>query len=542
MTAATRPQHSFRSALAVLALAVLATACEAPATGVLVVIGTDLDPALPLTVTARLTRGLDGGDGRVAGPWTRIAPGAEAVDGGVTLPLSFGVVPGENPVDEPVGVVVEGVAGGVTLRRRAVFTFVPRQTGVLRVFLTQRCAEPAEGCVEPVRCTVQQRCEEQGLTCGNDGLCVAIRAPLSGDPDASFGDVAPTAACGAYGERCCPLGPACGGANTCVEGTCRRCADPGQRCCDGERLRPNGAVCAPTDNPCRAPGTCADGLCGAVADAPDGTACGAAAGPCALAPVCMGGACTTRSAPDGTACGAAAGPCALAPVCMGGACSPRSAPDGTVCGAAPDACRRAPVCGGGSCLAPAAVANGTVCGAAADACHLTSVCAGGACSPRDAPNGTVCGAAGGPCLRARVCGGGACLAAAAVPNGTVCEGARNPCEDAAVCTGGRCGGHAARPEDSPWGGGGFNRCCGGQAVVVNTAARCGGCRIACRSGSCRAALGRYYCGCSSNAQCAPGICRTQSPNANLCACENNGDCPAGMPCVNVSFNPNYCSL
>ncbi|MDP3218189.1 MAG: hypothetical protein Q8S73_29050, partial [Deltaproteobacteria bacterium] len=271
MTAATRPQHSRWSALAVLALAALSPACESPATGVLVVIGTDLDPALPLTVTARLTRGLDGGDGRVAGPWTRVAPGAEAVDGGVTLPLSFGVVPGENPVDEPVGVVVEGVAGGVTLRRRAVFTFVPRQTGVLRVFLTQRCAEPAEGCVEAVRCTVQQRCEEQGLTCGNDGLCVAIRAPLSGDPDASFGDLAPTAACGAYGERCCPLGPACAGANTCVEGTCRRCADPGQRCCDGERLRPNGAVCAPTADPCRAPGTCTDGLCGAVADAPDGT-------------------------------------------------------------------------------------------------------------------------------------------------------------------------------------------------------------------------------------------------------------------------------
>gem|GEM_PF-5179305 len=101
---------------------------------------------------------------------------------------------------------------------------------------------------------------------------------------------------------------------------------------------------------------------------------------------------------------------------------------------------------------------------------------------------------------------------------------------------------AAVPDDSPWGRGGFKRCCGAQAVVVNTAAHCGGCRIACRSGSCRAALGRYDCGRSSNARCAPGISRTQSPDANLCACENHSACPAGMPCVNVSFNPNDCSL
>ncbi len=182
---------------AALALAALALGCETPATGVLVVVGTDLDPSLPLTVSARLSRGLDGGEERLAGPWTRVASDAEAVDGGVTLPLSFGVVPGENPVDEPVSVLVEGVVGDVTLRRRAAFTFVARRTGVLRVFLTQRCAEPATGCVEPVRCTVQQLCEDQGLTCGNDGTCVAVRVPLSDDPDASFDDVAPAEACAA---------------------------------------------------------------------------------------------------------------------------------------------------------------------------------------------------------------------------------------------------------------------------------------------------------------------------------------------------------
>ena len=33
----------------ILALAALAPGCETPATGVLVVIGTDIDPALPLT-------------------------------------------------------------------------------------------------------------------------------------------------------------------------------------------------------------------------------------------------------------------------------------------------------------------------------------------------------------------------------------------------------------------------------------------------------------------------------------------------------------
>jgi hypothetical protein len=141
-----------------------------------------------------------------------------------------------------------------------------------------------------------------------------------------------------------------------------------------------------------------------------------------------------------------------------------------------------------------------------------------------------------------VCGNGACLAAVPEANGTVCEAARNPCEEPARCSGGACGGHPRRPDDSPWGGGGFNRCCNGNAIVVNTAAHCGGCDINCRTGSCRGALGRFYCACSTNAQCAPGICRTQSPNANLCACENNGDCPAGMRCVDVSFNPNYCTF
>lgn len=537
MSGAPRALHAW---LGLAALA-LAAGCETPATGVLVVVGTDLDPALPLVVTAHLSRGLDGGDGRLAGPWTRVAPDAEALDGGVTLPLSFGVVPGDNPVDEPVSVLVEGAVGDVVLRRRASFAFVARRTSVLRVFLTQRCAEPATGCVEPVRCTVQQRCEEQGLTCGNDGTCVDVRAPLSEDRDASFGDLPTGASCGAYGQACCLLGASCAGSNACVDGVCRRCADPEQRCCDGPDLRPNGASCAPTDDPCHVAGTCTDGVCGAVRNAPDDTPCGSAAGPCNQGPVCRSGACVPRLVADGTVCGTSADPCLQPPACVGGVCTPRPVTDGTACGTAPGPCRRAPVCAGGVCQAPAAVADGTNCGAASDACHLASVCRGGDCVARNAPDGTQCAGAPGPCLRARTCAGGACQAAAAQPNGTVCEGARNPCEGAATCTNGGCGGHPALPDGTPWGGGGANRCCGGSAIQVNTAAHCGGCAIACRSGSCRAALGQYYCGCSSNAQCAPGICRTQTPNANLCACENNADCPAGMRCVNVSFNPNYCT-
>jgi len=526
---------------AALALAALALGCETPATGVLVVVGTDLDPSLPLIVSARLSRGLDGGEERLAGPWTRVASDAEAVDGGVTLPLSFGVVPGENPVDEPVSVLVEGVVGDVTLRRRAAFTFVARRTGVLRVFLTQRCAEPATGCVEPVRCTVQQLCEDQGLTCGNDGTCVAVRVPLSDDPDASFGDVAPAEACGSYGQRCCVVGPACASPNACVAGTCRRCADPEERCCDGPELRPNGTTCAPSDDPCQLAGTCTDGVCGSVRSAPDGTPCGTATGACAAAPVCMGGVCRVRSAPDGTPCGTATGPCQQAPVCVAGVCSARTMTDGTPCGASPGVCRQAPACRGGVCQPAAPVADDTVCGGAATGCQLTSVCRGGTCTARNAPNGTVCANTANPCLRNRVCSGGVCQPAENAPNGTVCEGARNPCERAATCTGGRCGGHAPLPDGTPWGGGGVNRCCGGNAVQVNTAGRCGGCAITCRSGTCRGAIGHQYCTCSSNTQCAPGICRTQSPNANLCACENNADCPSGMRCVNVDFNPNYCS-
>lgn len=301
--------------------------CVTPATEIFVVLGTDVPESVPLVIKAHVRRA--GRGTSVDHQWTR-----GAGDGGITLPASFAVTPGDSPLDLSVTIDIEGTAGSLVLHRRAAVTYTAHESVALRIFLTTRCLQPATGC-QGAHCTVQALCEEMNLTCGNDGTCVSVNAPVVPGRDASFGDIATPPPCGGYHEPCCIVGADCDGAMSCVEGRCQRCTDTAEACCNGPDLLPDRTVCAPTLNPCQSPGLCTRGVCGAITDLANGMTCSTTTNPCQ-----RGGTCT-------------------AGVCSGAT----NVADGTVCGAAPDACHRAPVCTAGSCGAAAMLPDGTPWGA-----------------------------------------------------------------------------------------------------------------------------------------------------------------------------------
>lgn len=369
-----RPARTARVAILALAAAALA-ACVRPATEVLVLVGTDVPAEVPLHLTVRVVRG--GSVAPDAAPaeqrWTRRAPDA-GPDAGIALPATFAVVPAaRDPRDELVTLVIEADAGGVLLRRTARFAFVPHATLTLPVFLTARCAERAAGCAVPGECTRAQLCEERGQTCGNDGACVELPVALAPDGGASFGDATTYGGCGLYGQACCVVGDPCRAPLTCASGRCQRCTDPGEVCCTGGDLRPNGTACAmPLDPRCQNAGTCADGVCGAVTNRPDGTVCAMSSDPCVDPGVCRAGACQPST--------------------------PRM--DGAACGPAPDACHDAPRCAGGRCGAPAVLPDGTPWGGGG----LRRCCNGSPVSVNTAANCGACGLAcapGQPCTQLR---------------------------------------------------------------------------------------------------------------------------------------------
>jgi hypothetical protein len=170
-------KRSLLRALPALSLLLLAH-CRYTATEILVVVDTDVPRERGLTMEARVQRlgasALDGGERR----WIR-----GNVDGGVSFPASFGVVPGDGPRDERVVMVIEArlASSGTndpprTIRRTARFGFTPRTGQVVPIFLPLQCANLTTGCteVDASECTVSQRCEEQGLTCGDRGRCTEI--------------------------------------------------------------------------------------------------------------------------------------------------------------------------------------------------------------------------------------------------------------------------------------------------------------------------------------------------------------------------------
>lgn len=335
--------------------------CASPATQVLLVVDTDVPATLPFTLRARVMRGHEGGRRVTLQEWLRAPQGTNA---GERFPASFTVIPGDGPRDGLVRVELEGESQGSVIRRTVNLQFVPRLRGAtVRVFLSSRCVAPAMGCrTAGVSCTVQQLCEELGRTCGNDGACVVPETELEvNTADAGFDvrsidtgvAVDASGPCGAYGQRCCPGASPCEGPLSCANGTCRRCTDSAEVCCNGADWLPNNTTCAMTMDPCKRAGTCTDGVCSPVANAPDGTDCGAGPDTCRPRRACVAGACTGFiNAMNGTQCAAQN----LA------------------------ACEAARTCNNGACAPAARIAANTVCRPSGNSCELDARCgASGAC-------------------------------------------------------------------------------------------------------------------------------------------------------------------
>jgi len=75
------------------------------------------------------------------------------------------------------------------LRRELRFSFVPNARLVQRVFFAVACLNRSTDCrpngPHSASCTVRDACEERGLTCGDEGECVAIDVLPQDHGDAS---------------------------------------------------------------------------------------------------------------------------------------------------------------------------------------------------------------------------------------------------------------------------------------------------------------------------------------------------------------------
>lgn len=176
--------------VALLASGANLNACRTPATEVTIVIDTDA-PArrtLSLRVFARnaamagadAASASDGASGADASLWIESAR--------ARIPGSFTVVPAsggdrsamtELELMADVGAGASASEPAVALRRRVRFRFSPQTSQLVRVQLSLRCGERSSGCAQSAgdACTVQQVCEERGLTCGERGRCVSIESP-----------------------------------------------------------------------------------------------------------------------------------------------------------------------------------------------------------------------------------------------------------------------------------------------------------------------------------------------------------------------------
>lgn len=167
--------HGPRAALVAASLFALA-ACRTSPTQVLVVIDSDSPRDRALTVSATF---YPEGNARPSAPASRWTFGDAFA---TRFPSTFTVVPtSAGPRDATVLLELDAELAANSagarverFRRTARFRFVPGASSVLRLFLRRACAAPAVGCtsVTDAQCTTAVRCEEQSLTCGDDGACV----------------------------------------------------------------------------------------------------------------------------------------------------------------------------------------------------------------------------------------------------------------------------------------------------------------------------------------------------------------------------------
>ncbi len=268
-----------------------ASGCVARPTSILVRVATDL-AGTPQTLSVRVQRADGARDSAVGGAldhFVLVRPVVHDREGFADVG-SFTVIPPSDRSAEPVDidVTLSHALTGVTLRRRARVSFVAGQPQQLRLTLRASCASLTAGCttVAAAECTLSLRCEERGLTCGDDAQCTTTRivatplvdagsdgnAAMCPDPTACVARECqvPVATCVGGRTQCAtepaPAGTACATGACTAAGVCGACGGAGQPCCGADA--------------CRAGLVCATGQCGA---------CGGAGQPCCGADACLGG-------------------------------------------------------------------------------------------------------------------------------------------------------------------------------------------------------------------------------------------------------------
>jgi hypothetical protein len=167
-------------------VAFVVAGCTYPATEALVALGTDAPRDQPFSVT--ITVAVEGsGHGN-----SRTFVHDETRADSVAFPATFGIVPSSSSdaatqLDIVATLGASGSVASMQIHRTVRFAFIRHTTAALPVFLPVACIERVTGCTSVVAdaCTLSQFCEDNGLTCGNNGRCASIdQALVPTDPDA----------------------------------------------------------------------------------------------------------------------------------------------------------------------------------------------------------------------------------------------------------------------------------------------------------------------------------------------------------------------
>ncbi len=400
-----------------LASALALLGCARPATVVSVTLDTDapLDRLMTLQIVAQrpTPRTFD------AGVFVR----GGGISSGLTTPATFSVVPATGvSLDEPARLVVEARLEGtatqppIAFRRTMRFRFTANTTTYLPLFLATGCGAPSLGCtsVAAGACTVSVRCEEQGLTCGDEARCVPIDVMPTPTPADSGGpamdaaidvasrtdvaspdaDVAMDAATDAATDTGCQCAPRVNATATCTGASClyrcvagfADCNNNGDDGCEAPLGTPQncsacGVTCSGATPVCEASMRCVSG-CGALSN------CGGACVDVQTSALHCGS--CGRACPGGQSCVAGACRCAAGQTLCGGACVDVQTSTAH-CGMCGRACAARQSCVAGACQCPT---GQTLCsGACVDlqttAAHCgmcgrscaTGGCNGGTCAP-----------------------------------------------------------------------------------------------------------------------------------------------------------------
>jgi hypothetical protein len=321
------------------------SACLSPPTLVTVIFETDAPASNVVGARIALRRGILAGS-RIDGESTslRYPDGAAAAFG------TFALVPSADaPRDQEfsgqleIEVRSESRTRIAYLRRFFRGRFVPSVPMEYRIFLPLRCGATADDCrtVPPYDCTIGVRCEELGLTCGDDGRCVdpLLRPDRSGEAavfrqgeeggvEIPLADSGLDAAMDVGVEDvrtadASTFDSACGPTPECTPNATRGCA------CNGQERCLTNCTWSPCSNQCGCNGqSCCGSNCNGGLSCQSGTCrpCGAEGQPCCAASCNSGLTCSSGT-------------------CRRPACTP-NCPSGRNCGM-PDGCgNRCTSCGG----------------------------------------------------------------------------------------------------------------------------------------------------------------------------------------------------